>query len=71
MMLFFVVMLMLSGITAFPVYTEMKWMMDHHIFSTDSAMGAWLYKVWMGVQDVSNNNKFLFSAMTGWRLPTS
>ncbi len=60
MTLLFVVLLLLSGITAFPVYSEMKWLMGLHLFSTDSAMGAWLNKVWLGVKDVNEKNQFLF-----------
>ena len=60
MMLFFVIMLMLSGITAFPVYTELKWMTDHHIFATDTVFGSWMNKVWLGVKDVNDKNGFLF-----------
>jgi hypothetical protein len=60
MTLLFVVLLILSGITAFPVYSEMKWLMDMHIFSTDTALGAWMNKVWLGVKEINDNNKFLF-----------
>ena len=60
MTLLFVVLLMLSGITAFPVYSEMKWLMAAHVFGTDTAMGAWLWKVWLGVKEVNGNNRFLF-----------
>ena len=60
MMLFFVIMLMLSGITAFPVYTELKWMTDHHLFSSDTVFGTWMNKVWLGVKDVNDKNGFLF-----------
>ncbi len=60
LMILFVVLLMLSGITAFPVYTEMKWMMDLHLFSTDTALGAWLYKVWTGVEATNAQYDFMF-----------
>ncbi len=60
MIVLFVVLLMLSGITAFPVYTEMKWLMSLHVFSLDSVMGAWLNKVWLGVQDMNDKHAFLF-----------
>jgi hypothetical protein len=60
MILLFVVLLMLSGITAFPVYSELKWLMSLHIFDTSSGIGAWLYKVWLGVQDMNDKNDFLF-----------
>ena len=60
MIVLFVALLMLSGITAFPVYTEMKWLMSTRIFSPDTAMGAWLYKVWAGVQEMNDKHEFLF-----------
>lgn len=60
MILLFVVLLILSGITAFPVYTEMKWIMSLHIFSHETAMGAWMYKVWAGVQEMNDKHEFLF-----------
>lgn len=60
MILVFVIMLILSGITAFPVYTEMKWLMDQHFFSSDSMLGAWLYKVWLAVADMNDKHHFLF-----------
>jgi len=60
MIITFVILLMLSGITAFPLYSELKWITDHHIFSADSAIGSWIYKVWLAIQDVNNKNAFLF-----------
>lgn len=60
MILFFVVMLVLSGATAFPVYTEMRWLMSLHLFNDNSTMGAWLLKVWQGVQDMNDKHSFLF-----------
>jgi hypothetical protein len=60
MIVFFVALLLLSGITAFPLYAELKWITDHHVFSSDTAMGAWLYKVWLGVKDINDKNAFLF-----------
>ena len=60
LMMIFVVLLMLSGITAFPVYTELKWMMDMHLFSTDTDLGAWLYKVWTGVEATNAQYDFMF-----------
>jgi hypothetical protein len=60
MILLFVVLLVLSGITAFPVYTEMKWLMSLHIFNPNSAMGAWLEKVWLGVQEMNERRNFMF-----------
>ena len=60
MIVLFVVLLMLSGITAFPVHTELKWAMNMHLFSNDTTLGAWLYTVWLGVDDMSARYPFLF-----------
>jgi len=58
--IFFMVVLALSGITAFPVYTELKWMMEQQLFSSETAVGQWLNKVWLGVEETQRNNHFLF-----------
>lgn len=60
MMGFFVVMLVLSGVTAFPVYTEMKWLMELNIFPPTTALGQWMNQVWLGVDDMNTKNAFLF-----------
>ena len=60
LILLFVVLLMLSGITAFPVYTELKWMMDHDTVPRGSLLGDFLYQVWLGVQAVNAQFPFLF-----------
>lgn len=60
MMILFVVLLVLSGITAFPVYTEMKWLMDQHLFDTSTAIGTWLQRVWEGVKAMNDRYDFLF-----------
>lgn len=60
MIIFFIIVLALSGITAFPVHTELKWIMDQQLFSTDSAMGNWLFTVWKGVEATHSNYPFLF-----------
>jgi len=60
MLFIFVLLLILSGVTAFPVYSELKWINEHHIFKANSAIGMWLYKVWLGVKDVNDKNGFLF-----------
>ena len=60
MIVLFVVLLLLSGITAFPVYTEMRWLMSLHLFDPGSAMGAWLQRVWEGVEAMNKSYAFLF-----------
>jgi hypothetical protein len=60
MILLFVILLVLSGITAFPVYTQLKWAMDHEVLSRDSLVGAFLYQVWLGVKAANDQYPFLF-----------
>ena len=55
MLIFFIVALVLSGITAFPVYTELKWAKEHHLINTGTIMGRWLQKVWEGVDETNSN----------------
>ncbi|MBS1773013.1 MAG: hypothetical protein JST82_09130 [Bacteroidetes bacterium] len=56
----FIILLTLSGITAMPVYTEMQWLMSKDWFRQDSLMGAWLYKVWLGVELMHDDFPFMF-----------
>ena len=60
MIIFFMVALILSGVTAFPVYTELQWIQDHQVFAPDSLLGAFLFKVWLGVKAVNDQFPFLF-----------
>jgi hypothetical protein len=60
MIIFFVIALILSGVTAFPVYTELKWIHEHQIFSPDSLLGAFLQKIWTAVEAVNEQFPFLF-----------
>ena len=52
--------LILSGITAFPVYTELKWIHQNDFFSWAPIIDAWLEKVWKGVEETSDKHSFLF-----------
>ncbi|MCB0696786.1 MAG: hypothetical protein KDC07_05445 [Chitinophagaceae bacterium] len=60
MIVVFVITLMLSGITAFPVYTELKWLIEQQVFPPHSLIGAWLLKVWHGVDYMNTAYPFLF-----------
>jgi hypothetical protein len=60
MIVFFMIALILSGVTAFPVYTELQWIQEHQVFAPGSLLGAFLYKVWLGVQAVNDQFPFLF-----------
>jgi len=56
----FVLLLVLSGITAFPIYLELKWIIEHRLFSPGSAMGIWLAQVYEAVSFMRQEVPFLF-----------
>ena len=56
----FVLLLILSGVTAFPVYSEMQWLMDKNIFPSGTVLGDWLAKVWNGIREMGDKHGFLF-----------
>jgi hypothetical protein len=60
MIVFFIVALVLSGVTAFPVYTELKWAKEHHLIDASTMMGQWLQKVWEGVDETNSKHYFMF-----------
>ena len=60
MLVFFMIALALSGITAFPVYSELKWWMDGNHSSLVTPAQAWLTTVWQGVSDTQQHYPFLF-----------
>jgi hypothetical protein len=60
MLVFFIVALALSGITAFPVYTELEWMQRHGFIHPDTIMGRWLQRVWQGVEETNQKHGFMF-----------
>ena len=60
MIIFFMVVLALSGITAFPVYTELKLIHEHQPFPEGSALQVWLDRVWAGVKEANDRHPFLF-----------
>jgi len=60
LIIFFMITLALSGITAFPVYTELKMLMEHPVFPEGSLIQNWLNTVWTGVEDAHNKYPFLF-----------
>jgi hypothetical protein len=60
MLIFFIVALLLSGITAFPVYSELKWATDQGIFNGTNSISVWLQRVWQGVNEANEKHPFLF-----------
>jgi hypothetical protein len=57
---FFMVALAVSGITAFPVYTELKWLHENPLFPEGSTLQNWLERVWIGVKEAHEKHPFLF-----------
>ncbi len=60
MIIFFSVVLALSGITAFPVYTELRWLLSQNIVTTGSLLHTWLSEVFEGVASAQQQFPFLF-----------
>jgi hypothetical protein len=54
---FFMITLALSGITAIPAETELQFLCTY--FFRDGNLGAWLYKVYHGVMETNNKYPFL------------
>ncbi|MBS1577442.1 MAG: hypothetical protein JST09_19245 [Bacteroidetes bacterium] len=55
--IFFMVTLAVSGITAMPAETELQFLCNH--FSQESNTGAWLYKVYQGILETNSKYPFL------------
>src|SRR5260221_1470998 len=54
---FFMIVLVLSGLTAIPVETELSFLT--RFFSLDSSIGQWLDKVYQAFHDTNKNYPFL------------
>lgn len=60
MVIFFMIVLALSGITAFPVYTELAWLKQQGFMNDNYFMGAWLNSVYVAVEDIHVKYPFIF-----------
>jgi hypothetical protein len=60
LLLFFMIALALSGITAFPVYSELRWLIGSGLTPAHTLTGDWLHKVWDGVSATQQNYPFIF-----------
>ncbi|MBV9964035.1 MAG: hypothetical protein JO072_17460 [Parafilimonas sp.] len=58
--IFFMVVLIVSGITAFPVYSELQWIINSKIFPDNSTIEQWLKHVWIGVKYMHEQYPFIF-----------
>lgn len=56
----FITILVISGITAFPVYSELKVLVDSNFFRADSVWQQWLNKALTGVKKTSDEYPFIF-----------
>jgi hypothetical protein len=56
----FMLALIVSGVTAFPVYSELKFIISSDMFSNHPLLFAWLNKVWIGVKTTQEKFPFLF-----------
>jgi hypothetical protein len=56
-LLFFMIALFLSGLTAIPVEKELAFL--SRCFSLDTKLGGWIDKVYMGVSDTNNKYPFI------------
>lgn len=60
LVMFFIVAIAVSGITAFPVYTELQLMKQSGMMDGDGLMATWLSTVYNGVADTYSKYPFLF-----------
>lgn len=60
LIVFFMIMLALSGITAFPVYSELRWLLDKAYVPANTLLADWLQTVWQGVRDTWKRHPFIF-----------
>lgn len=57
LIIFFIAMLFLSGLTAIPIESELAFV--RRFFPLGSPVGDWLDKVYLAVRDTNNNHPFL------------
>ena len=57
-LIFFMIALFLSGLTAIPILWELEWLT--RFFSIDSPIGFWLDKVYLGAKETGTRYPLLF-----------
>ena len=62
--LFFIFAIVLSGLSTFPIETELAWM-NEHLQSFPAFLQGWLHQVYLAVRDVNEKYPFL-SYGTDW-----
>lgn len=55
----FMICLALSGITAFPLETELNWLLQHWPFTKEGEMYDWIVKVQSALEDINGRYPFL------------
>ena len=60
LVIFFIIVLVISGVTAFPVYIELDWIIKVKMFAEGSALEQWLHHVLAGVKYVHEEYPFIF-----------
>jgi len=68
LVVFFIGMLALSGITAFPVYSELHWLKQQGLMRGTGFISTWLGSVYYAVADVQQRYPFCFTGTIGWPL---
>lgn len=58
--LIFVICLVISGLTAIPVYTQLEWYFNHSFLPANSWAHQWLSTVWMAIQDINAKYPLIF-----------
>jgi hypothetical protein len=56
----FITCLILAGLTALPVYAEMKIIMESNILKPNTWLYNWMNEIWQAVQGMNNNYPKLF-----------
>ncbi len=56
----FIIMLALSGLTAFPVYSELHWLKQFSIMNSNNFISNWLNEVYNAVADAQEHYPFIF-----------
>ena len=60
LVVFFIIALAISGITAFPVYSELKLLKETSLMNGNGFPANWLNEVYEGVNSAHDNYPFLF-----------
>ena len=55
----FILCLAFSGITAFPLQTELGWLLSHWPLATDGGLHAWIIRVYAALADINLRYPFL------------